>query len=166
MDASRLILPRDAARLLGISYSALKQWIYKGKIRTIRTPGGHHRIPQPELDRFLFRKSEHQPVPERRERYRRISGRNQLIGRVIAIQVDGLIAQVSISIGGQLINSVITSDASREMGLRPGDTVAALIKSTSVMIARDDTTPPRPRSSPPSPAVARKRTTPPQSSRS
>ena len=36
---------RDACKMLGVSYPALKQWIYKGKIKTVTTPGGHHRIP-------------------------------------------------------------------------------------------------------------------------
>ncbi len=136
MDETRLLLPRDAAKILGISYPTLKQWIYKGKLRTVRTAGGHHRIPEPELDQFLHRQSERRPVEERRVGYRRISGRNQLVGRVTEIRVDGLMAQVSISIGGQRINSIITSDAVREMQLKVGDTVAALIKSTEVMIVR------------------------------
>ena len=136
MKAINLLLPRDAAKILGISYPTLKQWIYKGKLRTIKTAGGHHRVPEPELDKFLYRKSERRPVDERREGYRRISGRNQLVGRVTEIRVDGLMAQISISIGGQKISSIITSDAVREMRLKIGDTVAALIKSTEVMVVR------------------------------
>ncbi|MGH9579595.1 MAG: helix-turn-helix domain-containing protein, partial [Terriglobales bacterium] len=53
MAEGNLVRPRDAARELGISYSALKQWIYRGKLRSMQTAGGHHRIPQGELDRFL-----------------------------------------------------------------------------------------------------------------
>lgn len=136
MKAINLLLPRDAAKILGISYPTLKQWIYKGKLRTVKTAGGHHRVPEPELDKFLYRKSERRPVDERREGYRRISGRNQLVGRVTEIRVDGLMAQISISIGGQKISSIITSDAVREMRLKIGDTVAALIKSTEVMVVR------------------------------
>ena len=45
-------------------------------------------------------------------------------------------AQVKLSIGGQVITSIITSDAVQEMGLKAGDTAAALIKSTEVMILR------------------------------
>ncbi len=45
-------------------------------------------------------------------------------------------AQVSLSIGGQHITSIITADAAREMRLQKGQTVAALIKSTEVMILR------------------------------
>jgi len=44
--------------VLGISYSTLKQWIYKRKLRTVRTPGGHYRIPQRELDKYLYRAGE------------------------------------------------------------------------------------------------------------
>lgn len=47
----RILTPRQACQVLGVSYAALKQWIYKRKLRTIRTPGGHHRIPESEIDR-------------------------------------------------------------------------------------------------------------------
>jgi molybdopterin-binding protein len=130
-------LPKDAAAALGISYSTLKQWIYSGKIRSVRTAGGHHRIPASQLDRFLSRSltkaSDH---AARRERFRRVSGRNQLIGRIVELQVDGLMAKVVLSIGGQFITAIITADAVREMRLKVGDTAAALIKSTEVMILR------------------------------
>ena len=117
MRASTLLSPRDAAKVLGISYPTLKQWIYKKKIRTVKTAGGHHRIPESELDRFLHLHSERLPVEDRRPTFRQISGRNQLVGRVTEIQIDGLIAQISLSIGGQKITSIITADAVREMRL-------------------------------------------------
>jgi molybdopterin-binding protein len=134
MDPPKLFSPREAAKILGISYSALKQWIHKKKLRTMKTAGGHHRIPEPELDKFLHEVSSHRPVRERRVNFRRISGRNQLVGRIVEIKMSGLIAQVRISIGGQHITSVITADAVLEMQLKVGDTVAALIKATEVMI--------------------------------
>ena len=124
--------------MLGLSYPALKQWIYKGKVPTIKTAGGHYRIPESGLDKFLFRRMERAPVAERRIRYRSISARNQLVGRVTDVKIDGLLAQVEISMGDCTITSVITAEAVREMRIRPGDTAAALIKSTSVMIRRID----------------------------
>ena len=124
---------RDACKMLGVSYPALKQWIYKGKIKTVTTPGGHHRIPESEIDRLLPKRS---PAPERRENFRRISGRNQLVGRVIEVKVEGLLAQVTLSIAGQHLTSIITADAVREMRLAVGQTAAALIKSTEVMVMR------------------------------
>lgn len=136
MHTANLLTPRDAAKILGVSYPTLKQWIYKKKLQTVRTAGGHHRIPEAEIDKFLYRKGERQPVPERRASFRRISGRNQLVGRVVEIKIDGLMAQVVLSIGGQRITSIITSDAVREMRLKVGETAAALVKSTEVMIVR------------------------------
>ena len=122
--------------MLGVSYPTLKQWIYKRKLRTVKTAGGHHRIPESELDRFLHTAQQRGPVEERRRGFRRISGRNQLVGRVTAIKISGLMAQVTLSIGGQHITSIITADAVRELRLKKGDTAAALIKSTEVMILR------------------------------
>jgi molybdopterin-binding protein len=129
----KLYSVRDACKMLGVSYPALKQWIYKGKIKTVTTPGGHHRIPETEIDRLLPRRA---PGPERRENFRRISGRNQLVGRVIEVKVEGLLAQVTLSIAGQHLTSIITADAVREMRLAVGQPAAALIKSTEVMVMR------------------------------
>ncbi len=67
---------------------------------------------------------------------RTISGRNQLVGRIVELKIEGLLAQVRLSIGGQIITSIITADAAREMRLKKGETVAALIKSTEVMVLR------------------------------
>jgi molybdopterin-binding protein len=135
--AEKQFSPKQAASALGISYSTLKQWIYSRKIRSVRTAGGHHRIPVSELDRFLGRKKRQaKDVSLRRESFRHVSGRNQLIGRVVEVKVEGLMAKVVLSIGGQFITSIITADAAREMRLKVGDSVAALIKSTEVMILR------------------------------
>jgi molybdopterin-binding protein len=130
-----LLKLRDAAFQLGISFPTIKQWIYKKKIRSIQTAGGHHRIPQSELDRLLFR-TRGRTEKERKQVVRRVSGRNQLIGRIDAVRISGLMAEVRISIGGQQITSIITATSAREMQLKPGQTAAALIKATEVMILR------------------------------
>lgn len=133
---TRLMRLRDAAKILGISYSTLKRWIHTNKIRTVQTQGKHHRIPESEIDKHLYIASKRAPFPQRRADFRRISARNQLIGRIVDLKVDGIMAQVTLSIGGQRITSVITSDAVREMRLEKGQVAAALIKSTEVMILR------------------------------
>jgi molybdopterin-binding protein len=135
VHSEELLNPRDAARSLGISYPTLKQWIYKKKLRSIRTAGGHHRIPASEIERFLPL-SDDKDVAAGRRNFRRISGRNQLVGRILEVRYSGLLAQVKLSIGGQRISSIITADAAREMRLEKGQTAAALIKSTEVMIVR------------------------------
>jgi molybdopterin-binding protein len=130
-----LLRPRDAAVQLQISYPTIKQWIYRHKLRSVKTPGGHYRIPQTEVDRLLYR-SRGRNEDERRVTYKRISGRNQLVGRIVDVRVSGLVGQVTLSVGGQLITSLITSGAVREMQLKKGQTAAALIKATEVMIIR------------------------------
>jgi len=132
---AELLKLRDAALQLGISFPTIKQWIYKKKIRSTQTAGGHHRIPQSEVDRLLFR-IRGKTAKEREQKIRRVSGRNQLVGRIDSVQISGLMAEVGISIGGQHITSVITARSAREMQLKPGQTAAALIKATEVMILR------------------------------
>lgn len=129
-----LLTPREAALRLGISYPTVKQWLYHGKIKAVKTPGGHYRIPEAELDGLLHKAK--RPETPKRQMMRALSGRNQLVGRIVEIKVDGLLAQVKLSIGGQIINSIITAEATREMQLKVGETVAALIKSTEVMVLR------------------------------
>jgi molybdopterin-binding protein len=130
-----LLKLREAALQLGVSFPTIKQWIYKKKIRSIQTAGGHHRIPQREVDRLLFR-TRGRTEKERKLVVRRVSGRNQLVGRIDSVRISGLMAEVAISIGGQQIISIITARSAREMQLKPGQTAAALIKATEVMILR------------------------------
>ena len=130
-----LLTPREAAGMLNVSYPTIKQWILAGKIETIPTPGGHHRIAAGALKPFLKREAEVAPARSR-ERYRKVSGRNQLVGKVVDVKVVGLMAQVTVGIGEQRVTSIITAEAVREMQLKRGDTVAALVKSTDVMIER------------------------------
>ena len=128
-----LLTPREAAGMLNVSYPTIKQWILAGKIETVQTPGGHHRIAVGALKPFLKRDEEAAPIRSR-ERYRKVSGRNQLVGKVTDVKVVGLMAQVTVAIGEQRVTSIITAEAVREMQLKRGDSVAALVKSTDVMI--------------------------------
>ena len=134
-NAESLLHLRDAALQLGISFPTIKQWIYKKKNRSLKTAGGHHRIPQSEVDKLLFRTRGHSEK-EREYVIRRVSGRNQLVGRIDSVRISGLMAEVKISIGGQQITSIITATSAREMQLKAGQTAAALIKATEVMILR------------------------------
>src|ERR1700751_5793848 len=130
-----LLKLRDAALQLGISFPTIKQWIYKKKIRSGQTAGGPHRIPRSEVDKLLFR-TMGKTEEERQLVLRRVSGRNQLVGRIDSVRISGLMAEVKISIGGQKITSIITTRSAREMHLKRGQTAAALIKANNVMILR------------------------------
>jgi molybdopterin-binding protein len=126
--------PREAALRLGISYPTIKQWLYRGKLKAMKTPGGHYRIPESELDSLLHQAK--RPETPKRRMMRALSGRNQLVGRIVELKIDGLLAQVKLSIGEQIITAIITAEAVREMRLQVGETAAALIKSTEVMVLR------------------------------
>ena len=134
-----LITPREGARRLGVSYPTFKQWIYKGSVRTTRTAGGHHRVSDVEIDRLLA-STGRSPARARRAAPRpaivALSGRNQLRAVVEEVRVDGLLAQVRLSVGGQSLTAVITRDAVEELKLRRGDEALAIVKSTEVMIGR------------------------------
>ncbi len=134
-DTDRLLRIGEAALQLGISVPTVKQWIYRKKIHSIQTAGGHHRIPQSEVDRYLYR-TRGRTVAERVDLIRHVSGRNQLVGRIEEVRISGLMAEVTMSIGEQRITSIITARSAREMHLAPGQTAAALIKATEVMILR------------------------------
>src|SRR5882757_7892782 len=136
-SASPMLTPREAARLLGVSYATIKQWILSGKLKTVQTPGGHHRLTEAALKPFL-QKDNMKATADSRQRYRRVSGRNQLVGKVVSIRIEGLLAEVVLSVGDTQVTAIITANAVRELQLKKGDTAAALIKSTDVMIERLD----------------------------
>ena len=132
-----LLTPRLAAERLGVSYPTLKQWIYKGSIRTRRTAGGHHRVPAGEVDRLLARSGRALPAaPRSGGTIVMLSGRNQLRGIVDEVRVEGLLAQVRLRVGDQNLTAIITRDAVDELKLTRGDEALAVIKATEVMIAR------------------------------
>jgi len=131
-----MLKPQDAAKLIGVSYPTLKQWIYNAKVRSVKTPGGHHRIPRSEVDRLTGTK---QPLASNRKKpagLDAISGRNKLLGTVSEVKFEGLLAQVTINVGGQAITSIITRDACLDLGLKKGVRAFALIKATEVMVIR------------------------------
>jgi molybdopterin-binding protein len=131
----------EAAERLGVGYSTLKQWIYKGAVRTTQTAGGHHRVEESEIERLLAGprapSRRRQPRPRGAPTIVSISGRNQLRGIVEEIRVSGVLAQVRLRIGDQRLTAVITRDAVEELRLARGDEALAIVKSTEVMIARE-----------------------------
>ena len=97
-------------------------------------PGGHHRIPQSEIDRLTLVKA-----AKRKSKpgvLQTISGRNKLLGTVESVRHDGLLAEVKLNVGGQVITAIITSQSCKDLGLKRGIEAYALMKSTEVMVVR------------------------------
>src|SRR5215471_6537324 len=118
-----LLRLHDVARLVGVSYPTIKQWIYKGKIKSVKTAGGHHRIPRSEVDRLTLAGERRAAKQKKPVGLNAISGRNKLFGKITEVRYEGLLAQV-------------TSDAARDLGLKKGVSVYALVKATEVMVIR------------------------------
>ena len=65
-----------------------------------------------------------------------LSTRNQLPGRVTEVKLGGIMAEVSVDVGGQTIVAAITRGSAEELGLAEGDGVTVLIKATEVMLGK------------------------------
>lgn len=65
-----------------------------------------------------------------------ISGRNQLRGRVTAITLGGVMAEVRLEVGDQELVAVITRSSTERLGIKVGDEVVAIIKATDVMVGK------------------------------
>jgi len=123
------LTPAEASKAIGVSYPTIKQWIYRKKIRSVRTPGGHHRIPRSEVARLGGAAGAASTLDA-------ISGRNKLAGVVTRVRVSGLLAEVTLDVGGQTLTAIITEGAVRQLGLKAGSPATALIKATEVMVIR------------------------------
>ena len=127
---------QDAAQRMGISYPTLKQWIYKGKIRVTKTAGGHYRVPKSEVERLAL------ISPLGKNERRKLSGidlipaRNKLRGTIVSVKIEGLMAQLTLDIGGQFVTALMTRDACREFNYKIGIEAYAVIKATEVMVVR------------------------------
>jgi molybdopterin-binding protein len=66
-----------------------------------------------------------------------ISARNRLKGKITDLKLGTVMAHITIKVGQNLIESVITRQSAEEMNLKKGDTVTAVVKATEVMVSKD-----------------------------
>ena len=113
----------EAARELGISVDTLRRWDRQGRIRTERDRSNRRLVPVEEIERLRGSETQH------------MSARNRLRGTVTDVRVEGLLAQVELTVTEPArVVAVVTSDAVEELGLKPGMAATAVVKSTSVMV--------------------------------
>lgn len=135
----KLMTPREAAQMLGISYPTIKKFILDGKLKTIKTPGGHHRLSEEHLKPYLEGgkgATNHGAVSAMGSM--RISGINELSGQIVNIRFSGIVAEVVLSVNGQHITAIISAEAATTLQLKVGDSATALINCTNVMIGRHE----------------------------
>ena len=115
----------EAAAALGISVDTLRRWDRDGRIRTRRDAANRRTVTAGEIARL------------RGSEPRELSARNRFRGTVREIKVEGLLAQVELVADEPAhVVAIVTADSVAALGLEPGQTATAVIKSTSVMIER------------------------------
>ena len=113
----------EAAKTLGISVDTLRRWDREGRIRTKRDSANRRLVTLKEIER-LRGAAGHQ-----------MSARNRLRGTVSEVRIEGLLAQVELTVTEPArVVAVVTRDAVEELGLKPGMAATAVVKSTSVMV--------------------------------
>jgi molybdopterin-binding protein len=121
--AKELYPAREAAQALGISLDTLRRWDRDGRIRTERDSGNRRVVRAAEIARLRGDEGAH------------MSARNRFHGTVREVKVDGLLAQVEITVDEPTrIVAIVTRDAVEELGLKAGSPATAIVKSTSVMV--------------------------------
>jgi molybdopterin-binding protein len=68
----------------------------------------------------------------------KVSTRNQLSGKVVAVTLGNVMATIELDVGGQRVVAAVTRESAEELGLKAGDDAVALVKATSVMIGKPD----------------------------
>ena len=115
----------EAARTLGISLDTLRRWDRQGRIET-----------QPRSEQPPDRLREGDRAARRRASCRAsLSARNRFSGIVRDVRVEGLMAQVEMVVTEPaVLTAIVTADSVEALGIKPGNSIVAVIKSTSVMV--------------------------------
>jgi len=121
----------EAAALLGVSDDTMRRWIDAGRVEAA-TEGGRTVVPGASLARLAVELAD-APDPQRA---RAVSARNRLLGLVTKVTKDTVMAQVELICGPYRIVSLMSSEAADDLGLEPGVTAVASIKSTNVVVER------------------------------
>jgi molybdopterin-binding protein len=66
-----------------------------------------------------------------------LSARNQFKGKVKSVKLGGVMAEVIVSVDSLEFVSAITRGSAEHLGLKVGDEVMVVVKSTEVLIAKD-----------------------------
>lgn len=126
----RTLSSEEAGRLLHLNVKQIQRLARSGKLPAVRV-GRKWLFHQDQIERLLHHAAAGPPVLE-------ISARNRLKGRIVRLDVDGLMAEVVLRIGDQDLVSIITRSSAERMRLEVGVEAYAIVKSTEVMIGREE----------------------------
>jgi molybdopterin-binding protein len=112
-----------AATAIGVSLDTLRRWERQGRI-VFQRQGQSRYIPAGDLAALLKQRS----IPHH------TSARNRMLGTILAVKKDGVMAQIDMACGPYRIVSLMSREAADELDLKPGDQATAVVKSTTVII--------------------------------
>ncbi|MEU4450703.1 helix-turn-helix transcriptional regulator [Nocardioides sp. NPDC023903] len=121
----------EAADLLGVSDDTVRRWIDAGRIEA-STENGRAVIDGVVLAALASELAD-APNPDRAKA---VSARNRMLGIVTKTTLDTVMAQVEMVCGPYRIVSLMSAEAAIELGLEPGVSAVASIKSTNVVVER------------------------------
>jgi molybdopterin-binding protein len=127
----RTLSAHEAADLLHLNVKRVQGLARSGKLPAVRV-GRRWLFHSDAIERLLGAA----PAPVMPREPLALSARNRLRGRIVKLELDGLMAEVHVRIGEQDLVSVITRSSAERLGLAIGDEVLALVKSTEVMIGK------------------------------
>ena len=118
----------EAAELLGVGVDTVRRWADQGRLSTTRTDGNHRVVDGAELARLAVELADHPDSDTH------MSARNRFEGLVTEVIADRVMAQVELQCGRNRIVALISSEAVRDLELRPGVRAVATVKATNVLI--------------------------------
>lgn len=127
----------EAADLLGVSDDTVRRWVDSNQLEASADAAGRKVIVGAQLAAFAKTHARHAPDPSVVGR----SARNRFVGLVTEVIADKVMAQVEIQSGPHRVVSLMSAEATRELGLEPGVLAVAVVKSTQVIVETPRGTP-------------------------
>ncbi len=126
-----LLTTAEAAQLLHLNPKRVQALARTGKLPVVRV-GRRWLFPREKL----LAAGDRSTRPAAGAKTAGLSARNQLTGRITALSVGDVMAEVRVDVGGAELVAVITRSSAERLGLAVGTEVLAVIKATEVMIGR------------------------------
>lgn len=121
----------EAAALLGVSDDTVRRWVDAGRL--LPGPGTGRQTVDAASVAGLMAEQGRDGVPELP-----LSARNRFPGIVTRVEKDGVMALVEIQAGPHRVTSLLSRESVEELGLAPGVRAVGIVKSTSVIVERED----------------------------
>ncbi|MGZ8177481.1 TOBE domain-containing protein [Williamsia sp. SKLECPSW1] len=124
-----------AAELLGVSDDTVRRWIAAGEVSSSTDDVGRTVVDGGDLARLATRRAP-EPVADGTGVER--SARNRFVGLVTDVRSDVVMSQVTMQCGPFEVTSLMSTDAVADLGLEVGAVATAVVKATTVIVERPD----------------------------